>query len=132
MSLPGWPSMSCARLDASPEFLQGWISLLDHAFSVIGSSYATTSSYPGLFMLMSTLAPRVLSYSTNRWCIGFIRSPFRATRALIWAFASGWFTGLSSGSSEFYSGLVSIICVPVILKSPESNEVWGIFGMGES
>lgn len=37
MSPPGWPSMSCARSDASPQFLQRWISsLLDHVFSVIG------------------------------------------------------------------------------------------------
>lgn len=39
MSPPGWPSMSCARSDASPQFLQRWISsLLDHVFSVIGWS----------------------------------------------------------------------------------------------
>ena len=28
MSPPGWPSMSCARSDASPQFLQRWISSL--------------------------------------------------------------------------------------------------------
>lgn len=59
MSPPGWPSMSCARSDASPQFLQRWISsLLDHVFSVIGWSRSDGPTslffYFLFFMLMST------------------------------------------------------------------------------
>lgn len=82
MSPPGWPSMSCARSDASPQFLQRWISsLLDHVFSVIGWSRSDgpTSLFSifflfFFFMLMNTaFAQGIFSFRL-----------FEAGRALTW------------------------------------------------